>query len=242
SKIEWCDVTWNPITGCTPISEGCQNCYAKRMAQRLKGRYGYPEDDPFRPGTYHADKMIHPMLLKRPEMIFVCSMGDLFHDDVPMEKQDRIWHAMAQAARHTFMVLTKRSKNMAHFIDECGHFNYGTLPNVWLGVTAENQKAADERIPILLQIPAAVRFVSVEPMLGYMHIHHLIDRGIDWVIAGCESGPKRRPTEPEWLVRLMQQCRNAGTPFFLKQMDFDGKIESMPELGGKTWNQFPKGR
>lgn len=171
TKIEWATETWNPVTGCSPISAGCQNCYAKRMATRLRGRYGYDLDDPFRV-TVHKDRLDQPLRWKKPRRIFVCSMGDLFHDDAPMPFIDEILDVISATPHHTYILLTKRPENLEHklygFHDDapCRELGGGDyLPNLWLGVTAENQKAADERIPILLQIPAAVRFVSVEPML-----------------------------------------------------------------------------
>ncbi|GAG05438.1 unnamed protein product, partial [marine sediment metagenome] len=166
TKIEWASESWNPITGCTPISEGCANCYAKKMAQRLKGRFGYPEDEPFRV-TFHPDKLDQPLKWRKPRHIFVVSMGDLFHPGILWSDNQEIWEIMAKCPQHTFMILTKRVERMRIFLTE--DLNYKLplpLPNVYLGVTAENQQRADERIPILLQIPAAKRFVSIEPMLG----------------------------------------------------------------------------
>ena len=165
TTIEWATHTWNPVTGCSPISEGCENCYAKRMAQRLRGRCGYPEDDPFKV-TFHPDRLEQPLKLKKPSRIFVCSMGDLFHDDVGYSIVD-IFDVMSSTPQHTYMLLTKRPEKMRSLFRLNGPLlGSEPLPNVWLGVTAENQARADERIPILLQIPAAVRFVSIEPMLG----------------------------------------------------------------------------
>lgn len=170
TKIEWTDETWNPITGCTPISEGCQNCYAKRMANRLRGRCGYQEDEPFRV-TAHRDKLDMPERWKKPRMVFVCSMGDLFHDMVTNYEIHTIWDVMKACPQHIFMVLTKRPERMREalkmiYSKERMGWSMGFWNHVWLGVTCENQQRADERIPILLQIPAAVRFVSCEPMLG----------------------------------------------------------------------------
>lgn len=191
TKIEWTDETWSPITGCTPISEGCQNCYAKRMATRLKGRYGYDKDNPFKV-TLHPDRLDQPLKWKKPRMIFVCSMGDLFHEDVPDEWILRVFNTIRKCSPgvgdypvHTFLILTKRPERMRNVImrmrfnrdknpmmyldkegDLTGYPMGQRIKNVWLGVTAENQQRADARIPILLQTPAAVRFVSVEPMLG----------------------------------------------------------------------------
>jgi len=181
NPIGWCEQTWNPMTGCTPISE----CYAQRMARRLRGRYGYPDDDPFRV-TLHPEKLTEPMRWKKPRLIFVCSMGDLFHDEIPFEFIDRVFATMVLAPQHTYLLLTKRPDRMAAYMGWLDKLGLGfdgragergmkmwgheelpwPLPNVWLGVTAENQARADERIPILLSIPAAKRFVSIEPMLG----------------------------------------------------------------------------
>ncbi|MDI9393487.1 MAG: phage Gp37/Gp68 family protein [Synergistota bacterium] len=182
SRIEWTDATWNPVTGCTPISMGCENCYAKRHAERFRGRFGYPADDPFRV-TFHEDRLEHPLRWAKPRKIFVCSMGDLFHDDVELEWLYKIFGVIARCPQHRFMVLTKRPARMRIFfntpIPVPGHYGYyikregvplEVFNHLWLGVTAENQRTADERIPILLQIPAAVRFVSVEPMLGPVDI------------------------------------------------------------------------
>lgn len=190
SKIEWTDATWSPVTGCTPVSEGCQNCYARRMAYRLRGRCGYPEDEPFRV-TMHLDRLDQPLKWKKPRMVFVCSMSDLFHENVePTFIQDTFW-VMEKAPQHIFMVLTKRPDNMRkllHVFYSGGH----ELPkNIWLGVTAENQARADERIPILLQIPAAVRFVSVEPMLGPVDLSEWIEPE-GWYCENCQ-----RELEPE---------------------------------------------
>ena len=187
TKIPWADVVWNPVTGCTKISAGCQNCYAERMANtRLRGRYGYPADDPFRV-TLHPDKLDEPLGWKKPKKVFLCSMGDLFHPDVPFEYIRRVFYRIhnEKAKQHTFMLLTKRPDRMAKFIKEFSswikppeeerkeHFKED-YKNLWLGATAENQKVANERIPILLNIPAAKRFVSVEPMLGVMNIRKFI--------------------------------------------------------------------
>jgi protein gp37 len=259
TKIEWAEHVWNPATGCTPISEGCQNCYAKRMANRLRGRCGYPQDDPFRV-TLHEDRLGEPLRWKKPRRVFVCSMGDLFHDDVPHEFIYGIWDVMVQSKQHTFLVLTKRPDRMKSFIEKvmCNRMDYaltfgGTpegkkarkwaqkpVQNVWLGVTAENQQRADERIPILLQIPAAVRFVSVEPMLGPVDllsndylggcincevcldnpgtcVNCAQNRKLDWIICGGESGPGARPMRLDWARSLCDQCQAAGVPFFFKQ-------------------------
>lgn len=186
TKIEWTEYSWNPVTGCTPISEGCQNCYAKRMANRLRGRCGYPADEPFRV-TLHPEKLDEPLKWEKPRRVFVCSMGDLFHEDVPDEFIEKVFDVMATVSRHTFIVLTKRPRRLLEFVKWQTHETgegYLNEGNVWLGVTAENQQRADERIPILLQIPAAVRFVSVEPMLGPVDLSKWL--GGTWYCETCE--------------------------------------------------------
>lgn len=242
TSIEWAEKTWNPTTGCTPVSEGCANCYARRMAQRLRGRYGYPADEPFKV-TLHPEKLEEPLKLRKPSRIFVCSMSDLFHEDVPFEFIDQVFGVMAMARKHTFMVLTKRPQRLLEYARSRtretgeGYLNEG---NVWLGVTAENQDRADERIPTLLQVPAAVRFVSVEPMLGPVDLSKWLvckdcarwdvkpgydySKGLNcglpqlnWVICGGETGPNARPMHPDWVRGLRNQCQGAGVPCMFKQ-------------------------
>ena len=242
TKIQWTDEAWNPITGCTPVSEGCKNCYAARMAKRLAGRYGYPKAPHGFDVTFHPDRLDIPSKWKKPRRVFVNSMGDLFHDDVKEEWIKSVFNAMAtdilQPCLHTYLILTKRPKRMAAFF--AANTKQGTLPwpNVWLGVTAENQARADERIPVLLSIPAAVHFVSVEPMLGpvdletYLlsdadkaaHEDQLLEpiqgfnyRKLNWAIAGPETGPGARPCNAEWIENLWQQCKVAGVLFFDKR-------------------------
>ncbi len=256
TKIEWCDETWNPVTGCEPISEGCKNCYAKRMATRLRGRFGYPADEPFRP-TVHVDRWDRPAKWKKPRRIFVCSMGDLFHETYhPMSAlYKHIFRMVKENPQHTFMFLTKRPGYMQrvlyiHFTDY--------PPNMWVGVTAENQDAADSRVPILMQIPAAVHFVSVEPMLeqitlNYLHYDNMVEidalngthgvirphRGksakLDWVICGAETGPGARYMKPKWAIDLRSQCHKAGIPFFFKQASKGDRQMKLPR-------EFPNAR
>lgn len=242
--IEWADRVWNPITGCTKVSEGCEHCYAERMAHRLAGRYGYPKDKPFSVVS-HPDKTEEPMHWKKPSRVFVCSMGDLFHEDVPFLWIAVVFGVMHTARQHTYMILTKRPKRMKEFFEWfVGPEWRGAWPreykHVWLGVTAENQQRADERIPILLQIPAAKRFVSIEPMLGPVDLTNLDGgviaaeyRGItldaliggrksetpwhlNWVIAGGETGPGARPAHPNWFRKVRDDCEATGTAFFFK--------------------------
>lgn len=235
SKIEWTDATWNPITGCTPISEACDHCYAKRMANRLAGRYGYPKDDPFRI-TFHSDRIEDPIRWKKPRRIFVCSMSDIFHADVKVGWIDYLLEVMSACPQHTFMLLTKRPQNIESKLygeAPCRVLGGGDyLPNLWLGVTAESQARADERIPVLLQIPAAVRFVSVEPVIDRVSFRwaswvgisrnkptdHLDGiRKLDWVIVGKETGPEARDAKPEWFHDVIDQCREAHVPVFVKK-------------------------
>jgi protein gp37 len=228
SKIEWTDSVWNPITGCSHAgSPGCDHCYAKRMAQRLKGRYGYPKDNPFKV-TFHPDRLNQPLRWEKPSRIFSVSMGDLFHEDVQYDWIDSIWSRIAKCPQHTFMVLTKRPKRMAEFISEVGVFNYDVLPNLWLGVTVESDKYL-WRIKELLKIKSAVHFVSCEPLLSEIDFSHLPESGaeLDWVIVGGESGPGARPMHPDWARSIRDQCQAAGVPFFFKQWG-----NWCPESGG----------
>ena len=223
TRIEWTDMTWNPITGCSPVSEGCENCYALRMAIRLKGRCGYPKDDPFRV-TYHEDRILDPFGWTKPLRIFVCSMSDLFHPLVKYDWVEAVFETIRRNERHRFLVLTKRPERMRAYLSTMPH-----LPsNAWLGVTAENQARADERIPILLDIPAAKHFVSVEPMLERVDLaeflpgdkwfasEHFMSYPLDWVICGGETGPAARPIHPDWARSLRDQCQEANVPFFFK--------------------------
>jgi len=271
TKIEWTrDIngnpgkTWNPITGCTPVSEGCEHCYARRMAQRLAGRYGYPKDDPFRV-TFHPERLQQPLKWKKPRMVFVCSMGDLFHKNVPWEYIAAIHGLIAFNQQHNFLILTKRHERMAEFYsrfhngnytsnlnwwmnEACSHLpeeaTYGIrsrprpqslpLPNLWSGVTCENQQRADERILILLQIPAAVYFVSHEPGLGMITYpkEFLALGNRAWLINGGESGPRARPMHPDIPRHDRDQCQAAGVPFFFKQWGEYAGLYSYPVGSG----------
>jgi protein gp37 len=235
TKIEWADEVWNPVTGCTKVSEGCRNCYAERIMARFSpGRK-------FTDVQMHADRLDDPLRWKKPRRVFVNSMSDLFHKDVPFEFILRAWMMMAHTSQHTYLILTKRPERMRQFITDWlpGAWGLATtslqlldrpIPNIWLGVSAETQNEADARIPILLQTPAAVRFVSVEPMLGEVNlIPYLLPIGynwdydrrgparINWVICGGESGPGARPLHPDWVRGVRDACQDAGVPFFFKQ-------------------------
>lgn len=280
TEIEWVinpdgtkGTTWNPVTGCSPVSAGCDNCYARRMANRLRGRYGYPKDEPFRVkcqwktaprSLRHPDGMhtlTYPRRFKRPKRIFVSSMGDLFHEEVTWEMFMPVWRMIESLPRHTFVILTKRPKLMSYrLFNWCfGTGPVGYLPNVWLGVSVEDQKTADERIPILLRVPAAVRVVSIEPMLGAIDLHYtytpkwtdvngkcksrVLFPPIHWVICGGETGPGARPMLGEWAVPIKEQCVLAGVPFFFKGWGTARTKKVMPDyrmLDGREWNEVPE--
>jgi protein gp37 len=213
SKIEWTDATWNPVTGCTKVSAGCKNCYAERTMKRFQ------PDRSFTDVQLHPERLEQPLHWSRPRSVFVNSMSDLFHPDVPFEFVDKVFQQMYAAYWHMYQILTKRPERMLEFHRTVGAY----LPNVWLGVSCEDQKTADERIPLLLDMPAALRFVSCEPLLGSIDLRRYIyPHGIGWVIVGGESGPHERPTHPDWVRSLRDQCVTAmpaggPVPFFFKQ-------------------------
>ena len=269
TKIEWCNETWNPITGCTKISEGCDNCYALPMAKRLAGRYGYPSDDPFRV-TFHRDRLLVPTRWKKPRKVFVGSMGDLFHEDVEDDWLQMIFSTMESSRWYgkKFILLTKRPENILNNPNTMNLFKrYLRMNFIWLGVTVENQETADLRIPQLLKIPAAIRFVCAEPLLERITIPYRYLNGrceifenssliknkiypkINWVICGGESGNNARPMHPDWAISLKDQCLQAKIPFFFKQWGAHkwedgnsvkvGKKHSGRTLDGLTWNTFP---
>jgi len=228
SKIEWCDTTWNPITGCTKISQGCKNCYAAELHNRRHAAYlrgaKLPQQyaQPFETVQLHPDRLEMPLHWRKLRRIFVNSTSDLFHEDVPDEFIGAIFNRMEIFNQHIYMVLTKRPDRMSEF---CREFGIESRQNIWLGVSVENQAAADERIPLLLQTPAAVRFISCEPLLGPVKLFGFgsptwgklpPSRWLHWVIVGGESGPGARPMHPDWARSLLDQCSGV-VPFFFKQ-------------------------
>jgi len=228
SKIEWTDETWNVCTGCTKVSDGCKHCYVERIWPRLAGNPKHVcHGRKFTDIQRHPERLDQPLHWKRKRMVFVNSMSDLFHEDVSFEFIDEVFAIMAMCQQHTFQILTKRPERMREYTTSERIINVKwPLPNVWLGVSIEDQQTADERIPLLLQTPAAVRFVSAEPLLGLVDLCYSAFngadslqtmRGIDWVIVGGESGPKARPMNPQWARDLRDQCKAAGVPFFFKQ-------------------------
>lgn len=271
SNIEWTDETWTPVKGCTRASEGCDNCYAVKMTHRLEamGRSKYAGLTVLNPkGERHFNGVVRcdddavtvPLRWKKPRKVFVSSMSDIFHKDVPFEFLDRIFAVMALCPQHTFQVLTKRPERMAEFFGRSGipvdaitfmgkviqkvprlknitmgqtalhiHDGQWRLPNVWLGTSVENQEQADKRIPHLLRCPAAVRFLSCEPLLGDVDLtagsgafrigtQGVAADGVDWVIAGGESGPGARPCDVAWIRSIVSQCKGVGVPVFVKQL------------------------
>ena len=232
TKIQWTDETWNPVTGCTKVSAGCANCYAEAMCRRFWRKWDRePPPDHFKV-KLHPERLCQPDRWKKPRRVFVCSMSDLFHEDVPDKFIGRVWAHFNFLPQHQFQVLTKRPGRMQKMVND---MPCGQLPNLWLGVTAENQATANERIPILLDTPAAVRFVSVEPMLGPVLLRRWMppsanwpDCGLHWVIIGCESGPGRRPMQRDWARDLVRQCKAAGVPVFVKQIQANGKVSHDP--------------
>lgn len=289
TKIEWCDKVWNPVVGCTKCSPGCLNCYAERMAWRLRsicksmmdGRnqqyLGKTDNNGHWTGQVECCDWLldEPFDWHKPKRIFVCSMSDLFHEKVPFYFFDKVFTTMTKCPHHIFQVLTKRPKRMKEFFDNYDtHSEFLTWPkpNIHLGVSISTQSEADEKIPILLQIPATVRWLSIEPMLEgidilkYLWVRqkcvgekgcgftgasyefdnpknksasrcpqcgknhtYLVTDSIDWVVVGCESGPKNRPCKIEWIQSIVDQCQAEGVPVYVKQININGKVVKMPE-------------
>ena len=231
SHIDWTDHTWNPVTGCTQVSPGCDNCYALAIAEPRRGLPSFPQGFDV---TLRPHKLRDPLKWKAPGMIFVNSMSDLFHKDIPPEYVGQIWQTMMAATHHVFQVLTKRPHRAAQLIDRMG---LPLPPHIWLGVSAENQQLADNRITALLQIPSAVPWVSAEPLLGPLDLTPFLDR-LKWVVDGGESGNGRRPADPDWFRSLRDQCQEYGVSFFHKQGNhrYPGRDR---ELDGRTWDEYP---
>lgn len=290
--IEWTDATWNPVRGCTKVSPGCKNCYAERLHNQRQLAYSQGKKvprlyaEPFEKVQLLPERLPAPLHWRKPRRIFVNSMSDLFHEDVPDDFIDRVFAVMALCPQHTFQILTKRAQRMRAYMDrlarspgcadqvsdaarQMGHavsFAW-PFPNVWLGVSVEDQPRADERVPELLATPAAVRFISAEPLLGPVNLSAALftqppegepdesaeagglwngpralgEKGVSWVIVGGESGPGARPMHPEWARGLRDQCAAAGVPFFFKQWGGKNKKAAGRILDGRTWDQMPEG-
>lgn len=231
STIEWTEMTWNPVTGCVKISQGCKHCYAERMAKRLHAMGSARYQNGFSP-TLHWDLVDTPRKWKKPRTIFVNSMSDLFQKGVPLDFIRSIFDTMAACPQHTFQILTKRADRLARLAPK--------LPwpdNVWMGVSIEDRRVA-QRVDYLRRTPAKIKFLSCEPLIGPLERLPLV--GIDWVIVGGESGPKARPMRHEWVVSLRDQCEAAGTAFFFKQWGGVRKARSGRELDGRTYDAMPQ--
>ncbi|NLX20582.1 MAG: phage Gp37/Gp68 family protein [Phycisphaerae bacterium] len=232
SRIEWTESTWNPVTGCTKVSPGCQHCYAERMAKRLHamGQPNYANG--FRL-TVHPHAVEAPLSWKTPQVIFVNSMSDLFHEDVPMEFIRRVFDVMNQASWHQFQILTKRSGRLLQ-LDS----SLSWAENIWMGVSVETERY-EPRIDDLRHTHAAVKFLSLEPLLGALPDLDL--SAIDWVIVGGESGPGARPMKEEWVLDIRDQCIDQGVPLFFKQWGGTNKKKAGRLLQGRTWDEMPTG-
>lgn len=277
TAIPYAEMGWPLTSGCTKISPGCDSCWAcNQIASRLTHLPDYKGAAVMRNGRAEWTGKImtldrhlqEPVHWGKPRRIFVNPMSDLFHPDIPFDFIHEVWDIIKQCPQHQFMVLTKRVDRMAEVIEmiyrkeALGHA-MGFWSHLWLGVTCENQEQADKKIPVLLKIPAKIRFVSVEPMLGSVNLRQINydrmveidaltgDHGVvhplqgrsenhfNWVIAGCESGPHRRHADINWFRSLRDQCQAAGVPYFLKQMEINGRVMEMPILDGKIYNKMP---
>jgi protein gp37 len=243
SDIEWTDATWNPVSGCTIISPGCTHCYAMRMASRLQAM-GHPAYEgvtrkhngrPIWTGRVHLiEKSLEaPLRWRKPRKIFVNSMSDLFQDGIPDDYIRRVWEVMERAPQHVFQILTKRPDNMLRVVVENG---LRVLPNVWLGTSVESAKYKS-RIALLRRVPAKVRFISFEPLVGAIGRVGLKD--IHWAIVGGESGPRSRAMDKAWVEEIRKQCRAQGVAFFFKQWGGVNKKAAGRQYRGRTWDEYP---
>jgi protein gp37 len=234
STIEWTDATWNPVTGCTKITAGCDNCYAARFSERFRGVPGHPFENGF-DLTLRPERLLQPLQWRRPRMIFVNSMSDLFHKRVPRRFIGRVFDTMEKAEHHTFQILTKRSSLMRSFLRE-RYANSVPPGHMWFGVSVEDGRSK-VRVEHLRTSPAAVRFLSVEPLIGPIGKIDLC--GIHWVIAGGESGPGARPMQIEWAREIRDTCETQNVPFFFKQWGGIRPKSGGRDLDGREWNDFP---
>ncbi|MDD2498108.1 MAG: phage Gp37/Gp68 family protein [Desulfitobacteriaceae bacterium] len=230
SKIEWTENTWNPVTGCTRISDGCQNCYACTLANRLK-LMGSPKYANGFKVTLHSHCLGEPLRWKKPSLVFVNSMSDLFHEDVPFEFINQVFEVMNHASQHTFQVLTKRAERMAELAS-----SLNWTPNIWQGVTVESDHYK-YRMDCLRKVPAKIRFVSFEPLID--EVKNIDFSGIDWAIVGGESGFRARAMQLEWILSIKNQCESQGTLFYFKQWGGVNKKKAGRILLGQTWDDMP---
>lgn len=235
TKIEWTDSTWNPVTGCTKVSAGCDKCYAERFAERFRGVSGHTFEHGF-DLTLRPERLAQPLGWKRPKLIFVNSMSDLFHKDIPRSYVDRVFDTMEAADWHIFQVLTKRSSLMSRYLG----LRYGdgaAPPHIWMGVSIEDAKAL-ARLKHLKTARASMKFVSFEPLLGPVGPIDLA--GIHWAIVGGESGPQARPMQEEWVLQILRACRRSDTAFFFKQWGGFRPKSGGRLLKGREWNELPR--
>ena len=230
SSIEWTEATWNPVTGCSRVSAGCLHCYAETFAERWRGIPGHPYEQGFDLKLW-PDRLEQPLKWKRPRTIFVNSMSDLFHEKIPVDYLHRVFEVMQEADWHVFQILTKRHERLSQLAAELPW-----PPNVWMGVTIEDERFVN-RADHLREVPAAVRFISAEPLLGPLNGLRL--EGIDWLIAGGESGPRHRPVEESWLLELRDRCLHDEVAFFFKQWGGHRPKSGGRELDGRTWDDMP---
>ena len=234
TEIEWTDATWNPVTGCTKISAGCEFCYAERFSERFRGVPNHPFESGF-DLTLRHERLSQPLKWRQPKMIFVNSMSDLFHKGVPADFVDEVFDTMERAYWHTFQLLTKRSSRLRDYVNERYAKRKSPL-NLWVGASVEDASRMS-RIRHIRDTKAAVRFLSIEPLIGPLGKLDL--KGLHWVIVGGESGPNARPVDPDWVRSIRDQCIAAGVPFFFKQWGgFRPKARGR-ELDGREWNQMP---
>lgn len=237
SKIEWTEKTWNPVTGCSKVSAGCRHCYAERISLD-NGWSKYPWKAQYAPQNVvcREDRLAQPAKWKQGAVVFVNSMSDLFHEQVPDVFLDNVFAVMAQTPRHFYLILTKRPARMQQYLTDAGT----PLANVGIGVSVEDQKAADERIPLLLDTPATMRFLSCEPLIAHVYLGGNL-KSIDWVICGGESGPGCRGMSPVWANSLKNQCVSLGVPFFFKQWGGhpDKRGGDKAVLDGQIFHELP---
>lgn len=235
SAIEWTDATWNPVRGCTKISPGCKNCYAERFAERFRGVANHPFEQGFDLRLVH-EKLDQPFAWRRSRRIFVNSMSDLFHEDVPDEYIARVANVMLSADHHVYQVLTKRAERLRTLL-RSELIDAASRSHIWWGVSVEDRKYGVPRIARLQDSPAHVRFLSIEPLLEDLGTLDLT--GISWVIVGGESGPRARPMRREWVTSILDQCEAEGVPFFFKQWGGVRKKKTGRKLNGKTYDAMP---
>lgn len=235
TQIEWTDATWNPVTGCSKITRGCDSCYAERFSERFRGVPNHPFENGF-DLTLRPERLSQPLKWRQPRRVFVNSMSDLFHKEIPREFIDRVFETMELAHWHTFQVLTKRSSLMASYLRD--RYGSSVAPaHIWMGVTVEDAAGA-ARLKHLRHAQASVRFVSFEPLLASVGTVDLT--GIHWAIVGGESGPRARPMEEAWAIEIRDQCRAANVAFFFKQWGGFRPKTGGRRLRGREWNQYPR--